>query len=591
MTSVQIHTVKEFIADTVQRHRLLLFLLALAFLLRIWGIWNADSSDEYNEVFEALRVCSGHLNYERWFKRFYLYILSIEYSFFYAVGWLLQQFASPADFAAKIIRDLTPLFLIGRVTSAVMGTISVFMTYRIGNSLYGRNVGLIAALFLCLNVVNIELSHYARVDATLCAVVLISFYFITKIFQGGEIRSNKYYALAGIFMGIAFQNKIPSVVLTIPFMFAHLAASGFRLSPSTVLNRKMACFAVLFLIGMIIGNPAILFAPVKFLLGVLATGNVFTTPVNETMSEHIGYIAYLLSFYKELGIPLSALAIYSLWNAVISKSREDLLLLSFIVPFYGLMGASQYMVSNSYMIPLMPFLYILSAGYLISLLKKLRHEQSVSQKVLVFVLLLLLIHPVVNATKLLLSFSGKNTRYLSKIWIENNIPFGSNILMDSGKTINSNAPLIAQNKDSILRTISSIEETLATGTLNDPTRMVDKNAVTYYKMLLESVPKESYDITSTKFGLDVKSIGYYIENDYQYFVIAESMKQSRTNEFFRQRYPDIAYFYSSLDMDYRIRLIQVFEPSQMNSGDTFYIYKVLRGKSLSSDDSVVERKR
>jgi len=51
-----------------------------AFLLRIWGIWNADSTDEYNEVFEALRVCSGHLNYERWFKRFYLYILSCEYA-------------------------------------------------------------------------------------------------------------------------------------------------------------------------------------------------------------------------------------------------------------------------------------------------------------------------------------------------------------------------------------------------------------------------------------------------------------------------------------------------------------------------------
>ena len=159
-----------------------------AFLLRIWGIWNADSTDEYNEVFEALRVCSGHLNYERWFKRFYLYILSCEYGGYYGLGRLFHQFSSPSDFAAKIIRDLTPLFLIGRITSAVMGTISIFMTYRIGSSLYNKNVGLVAALFLCFNVANIELSHYARVDATLCAVVLVSFYFIVKIFQGGNLQ-------------------------------------------------------------------------------------------------------------------------------------------------------------------------------------------------------------------------------------------------------------------------------------------------------------------------------------------------------------------------------------------------------------------
>jgi len=105
--------------------------------------------------------------------------------------------------------------------------------------------------------------------------------------------------------------------------------------------------------------------------------------------------------------------------------------------------------------------------------------------------------------------------------------------------------------------------------------MVDKNAVTYYKMLLETVPRESYYLTSTKFGLDLKSIDYYREKGYQYFVISENMKQSRTDEYFTQRYPQVAKFYSSLDTDSRIRLIQVIAPSVISSGDTFYIYQVL----------------
>jgi hypothetical protein len=188
---------------------------------------------------------------------------------------------------------------------------------------------------------------------------------------------------------------------------------------------------------------------------------------------------------------------------------------------------------------------------------------------------LLLIMPIMNVSKLIASFSAGNTRYLAKIWIEANIPFGSRILMDSGKTINSTAPLIAQNRESLLRSMESIEEGLEKGTLADPTKMVDKNAVTYYKMLLETVPRESYYITSTKFGLDLKSIDYYREKGYQYFVISENMKQSRTDEYFTQRYPQVAKFYSSLDTDSRIRLIQVIAPSVISSGDTFYIYQVL----------------
>lgn len=558
-----------------RRHRLLLLLLTTAFLVRVWGIWNADSTDEYNEIFEALRVCSGHLNLERWFKRFYLYLLSVEYGIFYAVGWLLQHFSSPADFASKIVRDMTPLFFLGRATSAVMGTVSVIMTYQIGARLFGKHAGLVAATLLCFNSVNIELSHYARVDATLCAVVLIAFYYIVRIYQGANQTPRKYYALAGLFMGVAFQNKIPSVILIFPFVFSYVAARDFKLSRSILLDKKLFLVAASFMGGLIIGNPAVALAPLKFVKGVLATGDAFTTPINETRSEYIGYVAYLLYFYKELGVPLSLLAAFGLWKGITSRDRDDILLLSFIIPFYGLMGASRYMVSNSYMIPLIPFLFILCAKYLFYILSRLSSEFPPPPRLLALSLAVMLAIPVANAGKMVLSFSNENTRQVAKRWIESNLPFGSRILMDSGKTINSTAPLIAQNRESLMRSISGIEELIDKGTLNDPTKMVDRNAVKYYEMLLKTVPPESYDIVSTKFGLDVRSIEYYRNNGYHFFVISDSMKRSRTDDFFSRRNPEIARFYASLDTDSGVRLIQVIAPTAMSSGDTFYIYQVM----------------
>lgn len=566
-------------ADRKRDLRIALFpILTIVFiglLLRLWGIWNADSSDEYNEVFEALRVCSGHLNFERWGKRFYLYILSIEYGIYYIVGWILQIFGSPIDFATKIVRDLAPLFILARTTSALFGTASVFMTYLIGKSLVSKKAGLIASLFLCLNVVNIELSHYARVDATLCFVVLIAFYFVVRVHVGEPETISKFYVLAGIFSGIAFQNKLPAVIVIIPFLFAHLFKYQSKNLLKGIFCKELGYYGVFFILGLIIGNPAILFAPFKFVASLLGAGSVYTTPINESKSEHIGFVSYLIYFWRELGILLSILAGYSMLRAMFSKNREDILLLSFIIPFYLLMGASSYMVSPSYMIPLMPFLYILTSKYLVEIIENRKWSAKIAQRALIALCLALLIYPIKNVILFETSMSGKNTRLLAKDWIEKNIPFGTKILMDSGKSINSFAPRIAENKDSIMRVLSSKKDIISNGSFTDPTRMLDKNSLVYYELLLKTVPKESYDITSTMFGLDLKPIDYYIQNQYQYFIISKNMKENRTTEFFAGRQPEAANFYLSLDNHESVKLIKAIAPSSKNRGDTFYIYKIL----------------
>lgn len=553
--------------------KLLIFVITSAFLLRVWGIWNATSTDEYNEVFEALRVCSGNLNYERWFKRFYLYILAIEYGIYYVINWIFGVFQSPSDFAVKIVRDMEPLFLMGRMTSVLLGTSSVFMTYMVGKVLFNRTAGLLAALFLCLNVVNIELSHYARVDASLCFLTLTTFYFIALICKNREHAKVKWYVLAGIFYGCAFQNKPQAVVLIVPFAYAHFSNYQIRDLAKVLLNKKIFHFCWAAILGFLIGNPAVLFAPHKFIASLLDLEKVYTTAVNFRKNEHIGFIAYGIYFFKELGVLLTCLAGYSLIKTIFSRKREIILLFCFMIPFYLLMGASQYMVSFSYMIPFMPFLYLMIAVCLQQIVAGLVSTKK-APVALSVITLCLLIQPLYNVIKFEISMTGANTRILSKKWIEENIPFDSKILMDSGKTINSSAPQIAMNAKSINRLLNAKKDGLKEGTLNDTTKMVDEKSLVYFEMLLKTIPKESYDITSTGFGLNVRPLAYYIENKFQYFVISESMKHSRTDSFFASQHPQIAHFYRSLDNDKRVKLIHTITPSIKNSGGSLYIYKL-----------------
>ena len=98
------------------RHvRWLIVILFVGFLIRFWGIWNIEQTDEFNEVFEALKVDSGRLNLLRWNKKVLVYILAIEYGIYFCAGWVTGLFQSVPDFISKIVINMQPLFILGRI--------------------------------------------------------------------------------------------------------------------------------------------------------------------------------------------------------------------------------------------------------------------------------------------------------------------------------------------------------------------------------------------------------------------------------------------------------------------------------------------
>ncbi len=541
-------------------------IMTIALALRLWGVWNVSTTDEYNEVLEALRVCSGHLNFERWVKRFYLYILSFEYGIYYIFGWLFQAFSSPMDFAEKIIRDMSPLFILGRVTSALAGALTVAVLFKAADRFYNRTTAVIASLLLTFTVFHIDLSQQAKVDALLGLMVATSLYFLLTILEDDE--AGKWdYGWCGLFMALAMQTKINAVVLFVPLALV----AFFKLKDDRSLPKHAVFFfPIFFLVGFIIGNPPVLLAPFKFVTSVLGLSGVYTRAINEVPSELIGFLAYPLYFTRAMGIVTSVVAALSLVAAFINPNKKRIVLISFLVPFYLLMGASKNMVADYYILPAMPFLYLLMGDILDQFMEK---TIPARKKAAISVLMcMMLIIPLIKVAKHEISLTGKNTRILAQEWIEQNIPNNSKILMDSGKSINSFAPTIAENLTSMNRILSHSRENVRQGKIVHG--MVDKNALIYYELLAKSVPDIAYDLTSTMFGLAVESVDHYIANQYDYFIIAGDMKRARSGEFFAANNPSVAQFYRSLDTDPRLTRIKTIGPTTINRGDTYYIYKL-----------------
>ncbi len=171
--------------------QVLFFLLLVGAVLRYYGLRNAENTDEYNEVFEALRVASGKFNLERVWKKAYQNILAIEYGIYFIAGYVSNAFRDPMDFAAKIVRNMEPLFLIGRYTTATLGTLSIGLIYLIGKRMYSARAGLLAAAALSVCTVHVWTSHLVNTDVPLVFFFLLATYFITR-YTVSPRRSKSY---------------------------------------------------------------------------------------------------------------------------------------------------------------------------------------------------------------------------------------------------------------------------------------------------------------------------------------------------------------------------------------------------------------
>jgi YYY domain-containing protein len=113
-----------------------------------------------------------------------------------------------------------------RFVSALADLLTVFIVYLLGRRLFGWRVGLLAAAFSALCVLQIQHAHFAVVESITTLSVTLCLYFCARIVMpnlpASEARSNTRLwlnaALAGAFSGLAVASKIsvwPTAVLIV----------------------------------------------------------------------------------------------------------------------------------------------------------------------------------------------------------------------------------------------------------------------------------------------------------------------------------------------------------------------------------------
>lgn len=167
-------------------------------------------------------------------------------AFQYTVGVLLLPLKFVAAFVPAVgARYLLLVVICCRLASVAMGTLAVYLGWRLGCRLFGETTGVLTAAFMAVSLYLTLNSPFATLDVTMACLVVLN---VLLCLRAAEEPSTRTVMLAGLSAGLLFATKIATVTfLVFPavlgavtpglrrarFAFAYLAVAAATFTIST----------------------------------------------------------------------------------------------------------------------------------------------------------------------------------------------------------------------------------------------------------------------------------------------------------------------------------------------------------------------
>lgn len=382
-------------------------------------------------------------------------------------GWL----ATADIFNGRSANEFRHLTAVSRALTGLIDAGTVLLVFLLGRRLFNPAVGLLAAAFLALNVMHIQLSHFFTADPYLTFFGLAALYFMVRAVYAAAAPSEGGMGdkpqlcspmcnllIAAVFLGLAIGAKFSASLLLLP-----LATAAWFVLPrprfwriSAVLVTAVLTFAVTNPFAILDFNcdvilPAMAFGPIHFpsldlgscyLSNILAQGAMVRGQADLGFTrQYDGTWPYLYPLEMQLrwgmGWPLGLLAfssfVWAVWitaKPVWKRRRGDLgdsadpmppftismlILLIWAVPFFITTG-SFYVKFMRYLQPLAPLLMLFGAAFILQLR---------ARRVQLAILLLVLLPTAVYALSFMNIYRSDHPWDEASRWVYANVPPGT----------------------------------------------------------------------------------------------------------------------------------------------------------------------
>jgi 4-amino-4-deoxy-L-arabinose transferase-like glycosyltransferase len=342
-----------------QASLLLLAILIVSFYLRVWGsgfglpAYTLYHPDEHALVERAAEILwTGDWNLHRFnYPSFYAYVQTLAYSLYFL--WRAAQ-----GLWSQVPQWVVPQYYhVGRLVTALFGTLTVLAVYLVGRQYRGRRTGLLAAALLGGCYLHIIHSHYATFDVMVGFLVSLTLLFSVLILARRQAR---WYLLAGLCAGLAGATKYNGAVVVLLPLLAHVLATPW--GEWGWLDGKLGLMSVGFVAGFFGGNPFALNNWTDFLNGLATVLHHYGTqqPGFEGTGNWRWYVRAFLTSADALWVVGGGLGLIGL---LVRQPKKGLLLAAFPAVYFVM--ASTFVVRfERNMVPLLPFLAV-GGGWLL----------------------------------------------------------------------------------------------------------------------------------------------------------------------------------------------------------------------------------
>jgi hypothetical protein len=391
------------------------------------------------------------------------YLLLIPFVAILAAKYILFH-GSVALFQASIAENLSAFFIVSRLVSVVMGTLSVWLTYSIARRLFrSRIAALSSALLLATSVLHEALSMVGRNWMAVSFTLLLIFFALTH----ESWTFKKRYLIAFVATGLCMGISSLSVIFVAFIALYYLLAEHHQISYQKILKdlRTLAPSFVLFVVLAVI--PSLLYHSGNAFLGTL------------TIFAQKSFIGFLQSPFSMLSLMiysepvLIALFALGLGFLLVKKTAIGVLFLSwfliYVAAFYLL-----FRFEPRFFLPLVPF-FALAAGYAVSI---------VWNKYTSIILCLLLLIPVGAAARVSILSAHGDTRESAREWVLSHLAAQDRVLVfSSAMHIPTQSAAVAELRSidaSAVRQVDSADE------------MIDNKEVPYVLNNLTSIDNAAF---------------------------------------------------------------------------------------------------
>ncbi|MGH7860238.1 MAG: ArnT family glycosyltransferase, partial [Candidatus Binatia bacterium] len=340
----------------------------LALGVRVWaidfGLPDSYHKDEIAIVRRALAFGTGDLNPHSFhWPAFHLYVLFGLYGAVYLIGAAAGFFESVADYRNLYFSDPTLFYLAGRLLSALLGTATVYVTYRAASRLDDRRAAIFAALCLALTYYHVRDSHLATLDVPMTFWASLAFYAAVKVLTEREV-SPRWYVAGGIASALATATKYNGGIVFLALATAHV------LRRPALPHRHLVAAALIACAAFFVATPYNLLDWNTFMRDFAFQRQHIAEGGAGLATEPWRYYGYLLTFVRlknarlSLFDPMALLFAAGVVTALFGLRRGEAAV-TVVVPIAYLAYISRWeMAATRYLDPIFPMLSILAGSVL-----------------------------------------------------------------------------------------------------------------------------------------------------------------------------------------------------------------------------------